>query len=68
VIVKRSITTSRVKEKLLRICGSEDGFKELESLDRDLVMGVHGHKYNGDLRLSQQFDYVELSAEMISMN
>lgn len=63
-IIMRSVTTSKLKNRLLSICGSEDNFRELEGLDWEFVMGEHG--YDGDLDLSQQIAYLELVLERIS--
>lgn len=58
MLFSKSVTTAEVKNKLLKICGSEDNFRKLEGLDWEFVQGHH--EYHGPLDLSQQIAYLNL--------
>lgn len=64
-ILRRSITTSRVKNILIQICGSEHEFWKVQTLDWGYVMGIS--TYKGTLDLSQQVMYLELAADRLSI-
>jgi hypothetical protein len=57
-IIKKSITTLELKERLIQICRSENGFRHLKGLDWEFVKG--DYKYTGKLDLSQQIAFLEL--------
>jgi hypothetical protein len=61
-VVRKSITTAKIKDALLTICGSEDNFQGLTGLHWLYVRGRRDYK--GSLDLSQQLGFLELLLEM----
>lgn len=62
-ILFKTITTAPVKERLLEICGSEDGFQKLMGLHWRFVKGTT--EYSGPLDLSQQIAFFRLGQERL---
>jgi len=63
-LVKKSVTTAKSKRGILDICGSEDKFQKLASLDWAFVKGDKA--YNGVLSLSQQIAFLKLAVGQIA--
>jgi len=63
-LVKKSVTTAKTKNGILDICGSEDKFQKLASLDWAFVKGDKA--YNGVLSLSQQIAFLKLAVGQIA--
>lgn len=64
-VVRRNVTTSRIKNRLAAICGSEEHFLAAEGMDWNFVLGEHGYK--GPLHISKQIEYLEIVEERMTM-
>ena len=63
-IIRKSITTAKIKKRLLGICGSKDNFEQLNGLDIDFAIGRH--EYHGSLNSSQPITFIEMALERVS--
>lgn len=64
IVIRRSVVTTKTKDMLIDICGSEDNFQALTGLGWEYVQGQH--KYSGSLDLYQQLSCLELMLAKLS--
>jgi hypothetical protein len=65
-IIRNGITTAKIKKRLLNICGSEDGFQQLNGLDITFLRRRHRHEYSSSLNRSQLISFLEMALERIT--
>ena len=64
IVIRRSVVTTKTKDMLIDICGSEDNFQALAGLDFKYIQGEH--TYSGSLDLYQQLSFLELMLARLS--